>query len=369
MKQKFSYQKFNNEALDNIVETFALLTDKYLDGKSNTKEYQEANKALNEAFMTECAKEVAAFNYTGIEDVKEPMLYNSPYFIAKFDTILARVLTPVIPAVISRNYDQLYDLTQTGWGDSAKFEVESNELFLVSDIAEGVARGGVQTLLNTEYTISASPRQIATYVDWYLVAAGKLDWGKICAKVGLSYANFIQGMVIKSMSSTIAQAGNYGIGGYMANGFSDANWVTVARNVSLANGGAQVYALGTEVALMDVLPAESAISGFRYGENSEIVKTGHLPAYKKVPLIVLDQSIVPNTVNGPNPPTTNVSDDIIFMLPMGLNKPVHVVIEGNALTVQKNPYEMKDHSYTFTVTAHLGVGVVIGSKIGAITLR
>lgn len=247
--------------------------------------------------------------------------------------------------------------------------MESNELFLVSDLAEGVARGGVQTLLNTEYTVSASARQIATYVDWYIVAAGKMDWGKICANIGLSYANFIQGMVIKSMASTIANAGDYGIAGYMTNGFSDKNWVTTARNISLANGSAQVYALGTEVALMDILPTESATSGFRYGENSDIVKKGYLPSYKNIPLMVLDQSIVPNTINGPTAPVMNVSDDIIYMLPMGFNKPVHVVIEGNTLTVQKNPYEMKDHSYTFSVTAHLGVGVVVGSKIGAITLR
>lgn len=116
MKQVFNYQKFNDENLDNIVETFALLTEKFLDGKSDTKEYKEANKALNEAFMKECAKDVPAFTYSGVEDVKNPMLYNSPFFTAKFDTILARVLTPVLPTVISRNYTQLYDVVQTGWG-------------------------------------------------------------------------------------------------------------------------------------------------------------------------------------------------------------------------------------------------------------
>ena len=45
-------------------------------------------------------------------------------------------------------------------------------------------------------------------------------------------------------------------------------FVTLARNLRLANGGADIYALGTNIALASVMPAESATSGFRYGENS-----------------------------------------------------------------------------------------------------
>lgn len=33
-------------------------------------------------------------------------------------------------------------------------------------MAEGIARGGVQTMLNTEYSVSASRKQVAVYVDW-----------------------------------------------------------------------------------------------------------------------------------------------------------------------------------------------------------
>lgn len=103
-----------------------------------------------------------------------------------------------------------------------------------------------------------------------------------------------------------------GISGYIANGFSDANWVTTARNVELANGGSSVYALGTKIALQNVLPAASATSAFRYLEDSAIVKTGFLPAYKEVPMIELGNALVPNTINGT--PQTIVSDKIIYMI-------------------------------------------------------
>ena len=59
-----------------------------------------------------------------------------------------------------------YQAVQVGFGDVAKYEVDSNELFIVNSLAEGIARGGVQTASNTEYTISAKREQISLYVDW-----------------------------------------------------------------------------------------------------------------------------------------------------------------------------------------------------------
>lgn len=105
---------------------------------------------------------------------------------------------------------------------------------------------------------------------------------------------------------------NQGISGYMAAGFSDQNWLTVARNVQLANGGADVYALGTKIALGNVLPAQGSTSSFRYGEDGAIVKTGYLPAYKGVPMVELGNALVPNTINGQ--PQVIVADDVIYMI-------------------------------------------------------
>ena len=195
-----------------------------------------------------------------------------------------------------------------------------------------------------------------------------MDWGRFGVKVGLAYAAYIEGKVVKAMESCVtpSMASKQGISGYIANGFSDANWITTARNVELANGGSSVYALGTKIALQNVLPDQTATSLFRYDENSAIVKKGYLPAYKEVPMIELGQALVPNTINGV--PQTIVSDKIIYMIPLGMYKPVKVVFEGNTLTVEKNPLEMKDHTYCLTVNLMVGVDVVVGSKFGAIIL-
>lgn len=160
------------------------------------------------------------------------------------------------------------------------------------------------------------------------VAAMKLDWGKLGQKIGASFMAYIQAKVVKAMASVITAntspaaftTNPNGIAGYIANGMTTENWLTTARNVELANGGSEVYALGTKLALADVLPEESATSGFRYGEDGHIVKDGFLPSYKGVALLELGNALVPNTVNGK--PEVVVPDDIIYMIPMGKDKPV-----------------------------------------------
>lgn len=65
MKHIFSYNKFNDEALDGIVESGYALTQAFLEGKGNTHEYSEANKQFNESLMKFCA-EGNVMNYSGL---------------------------------------------------------------------------------------------------------------------------------------------------------------------------------------------------------------------------------------------------------------------------------------------------------------
>lgn len=165
MKQIFSYNKFNDEVADSLVETLVTLSQKSLEGKGNTADYQDANNQFSESFMKFCV-ESAGMTWTGMDMIKNPMVYKKQSFLETFDTIMAGAITPVVPTVAAMGYEQLYDVVQVGFGDSAKFEVDSNELFIVNSMAEGIARGGVQTASNTEYTIAAKREQVALYVDW-----------------------------------------------------------------------------------------------------------------------------------------------------------------------------------------------------------
>ena len=171
-------------------------------------------------------------------------------------------------------------------------------------------------------------------------------------------------MVVKAMSKVVTDAAKLGIAGYQANGFTDQNWLTLARNVQLANGGSQVYALGTNIALGKILPSASA---FRFGPESDIVTDGVLPAYKNVPMIELGNALVPNSIN--ETPQVLLGDDFIYMIAMGSYKPCKVVIEGNNVVVEKDPTFAKDHTYGMHIDMRIGVDVIVGSKFGYLSLN
>jgi len=130
MKTMFRYNKFANEDFNTLVESFGSLCDAYVEGKSNTAEYKEANRAFSETFMKECAKADSTMEFSDMEQLKDPMIHNNLFFVQRFNTLLSQMISPVVPSVISGGYNQLYDVTQVGFGDSCKYVVESNEMFI-----------------------------------------------------------------------------------------------------------------------------------------------------------------------------------------------------------------------------------------------
>ena len=171
MKEMFSYNKFNNDVANELVDSGYALAQSYMAGKGNTAEYEDANKEFNASFMKYCVEQIPNMVFSSVEMIKDPMIHKNVFFTQTFETILAQVIAPVAPTVASQGYEQLYDVVQVGYGDNAKYTVESNELFIVSTLAEGIARGAVQTVSNTEYTVTAKREQVAAYVDWYHIAS------------------------------------------------------------------------------------------------------------------------------------------------------------------------------------------------------
>ena len=131
---KFSYAPGLDEQEEKLVLAFNELVSEYRENKSNSKEYKEHNAKFTEAFVKHCV-EAAGKTYTGLDMVKNPQLsIHNSRFVETFNTVLAQMITPAVPEVTSQNYNELYDVTQVGFGDVAKFEVESNEYFIVYDI-------------------------------------------------------------------------------------------------------------------------------------------------------------------------------------------------------------------------------------------
>lgn len=163
---QFQYAKLLDDTANQIVEAGIQLTKEYaeLKGKSN-EEYNEHKASFTESLMEYCTKK-AGYEFAGLNTVKNPQITRDEGFRKTFNAVIAQIITPVAPAVVSNRYMELADVIQIGFGDTARFPIRSNDLFFVSDVAEGVQFGGLQRLYNDEIVVNPTPKQIRYDIPW-----------------------------------------------------------------------------------------------------------------------------------------------------------------------------------------------------------
>ncbi|WP_297419560.1 hypothetical protein [Clostridium sp.] len=324
--------------------------------------YDELNRQYMLALCKYAASKTGAdvSNFT-IEAVKNPMLTKKTAFKETFNAVIAQVLTPVVPALVSAAFMDMADIANVGFGDNAIFRVRSNDTFYVTRAAEGVLSGTVQRLYNKELTLSATDYSIKTAVDWYQVASGVYDFGYFVDRIGQSFAAYVSTMVVQALTADI-NANITPSSPYFTNGFTTAKWSTLVDRLSAANASNNITAFGTLSALSAIIPSQI---GLQYGLGEEWTQVGHLLNYFGVDLVRVPEVLLPNTVN-----TTalfGIPNDTVYLFADGGYKPVKLLFEGTAITNEIDPMGSADKEMGLEVVMKIGQGFVAASKYGAIT--
>lgn len=355
-KYELKKAKMDNENKES-KKLMALIDDVNVD-----KSYDEENRKYMETLVRYCVKK-AGYDVTNfqIKNIQDPNIHNKTIFKETFQAILAQVMTPIVPALVSAAFMEMADVANIGFGDTAKFDVRSNDTFFVTNMAEGVLTGTVQRLYNKELTVNPEPYNIKTTVNWYHVASNLFDFGYFVDRIGYSFANYVSEMVIqaitKDITTNIAASSPY-----FTNGLTTAKWTKLIDELSGANGNARVSAFGSLSALSAVIPTQT---GLQQGLGERWTSVGYLESFMGTPLIRVPQILLPNTVN-----TTalfGIPNDTIWLFAEGGYKPVKLVFEGQAITKDFIPTESVDKEMGVEVTMRIGQTFVAASKYGAIT--
>lgn len=351
-KAKTASKKTFLELLDNIeVDGYKALNDKF-------------TEKLVKYSLSKAGVDTSEFN---IRDIANPMLHNKQAFKENFNAVLAQIMTPIVPALISAEFMDWADVANIAYGDTARFVVRSNDIFYVTRIAEGIRDGSVQRLYNDELTVNPEPYDVKTTLDWYQVAAGVFDLGEFIYKVGVSFNAFISEMIINAITADIKA--NIGVSiPYFTNGFTTQKFTTLVDRLSAANGGAHIKAYGTLPALSAVIPsgaAGSTIANMQMELGEEWSKVGHVGKYMGVDLVRIPPVLLPNTVN--TSALFGIPSDTVFLFADGGYKPVKLVFEGQAVTIDIIPTESPDKEMGVDISMRLGMTFVAASKYGAIT--
>ncbi len=300
------------------------------------------------------------FEDKGLALCNDPRFYRNNDVLENYNVVLAEIINAILPEVSSRDLVAPFaEIRQIGWGDTAKFIVESNELYKVNEIAEGVNRGVLQPIFNNEVTVNTIKTEVAASIDWSYVAAGVANLGEFGLRYARSFEQYLFLKVIKALAAGATSLG----AAYNVNGFSSSNYTTMVERVSAANGGSAVYVLGTLSALGTVIPSQV---GLQYGLGKEIADNGHLDKFIGAKLVPVNQVLSYNTVN-----TTGafaIPDDVLYFIPVYGDRPVKIVFAGDSSVVERDPDYTPDRTYRIRIQEYVGVQAVVGSKFGRMTL-
>jgi hypothetical protein len=329
----------------------------------NADQYKEDNKTFMESLMKHCVdNSLGHYAWNGIDTIKNSMVNQDVGFRSTFNAVISQIMTPVAPAVVSATYMEIAEIQQVGYGETGRFIVNPNDTFLVQDIAEGVQFGGLQRLYKNEVVVNPQPKQIRYDMDWYQVASGIFDFGEWAYKVGISFAGYINAVVIQAFTAVINDL-FVASSPYVAAGWSDLQYITIGQTVKAANANKDILVFGTLIALGSVIPNQV---GLQYGLGEEWSKVGYLDSYKGFKLMEIDQALVPGTVNT----TANliVPNDVLYFIAVDGYRPIKVVFEGANVTVETVPTETPDKTGGLAITMRMGTTVAVGSKFGALTI-
>ena len=361
MMKYFNYRKSSDEEINTLVDCTLDLARASFEGKKPA-DYAEKNKEILTALAkkgVEGTRYEAEFENQGLALYGNPNVRNNSTVRDNFNAVIAQVVSAIVPEVTNDAFSSfIAEVHQTGFGETARFIIESNDLFKVNAKAEGVRKGVDQPMFDEEITVNARPITIDTAIDWYPFVAGVFDFAGMALKIGRSFMAYIFLKAVKGMTQASAQYG----AAYNTNGVTPQLFATLKERVMAANGGMPVVAIGTALALSNC----NLGGNYQVEIGEEMNKVGYLDQYLGTPLIALRNVLVPGTTN--STAQLALPDNIIYLVPAAGARPVKILFEGDEVSVTFNPDETSDRRYGISIEMRVGIAAVVGPKYGTITL-
>lgn len=334
--------------------------------KFELSEQQNNYKAFNEAFQVALFRYVFNSDKLEFADLKQMLTGNKPLNTnerERYYEVITSVETVVVPAVTSAMTGMYNEVRNIALGDTAEFDVESNEILIANVSAEGVPFGGEQHLYRDTKVITTKNLNISFSTPWYQVATGKADFGQLFYKASLGFANYFAVEAYNQLVTMAASLPAY----CRYTGFTTENIDLATMATSGANGGAKSSIIGTLPALREILPTNDFL---KQGIGEEWVKVGYIGTHAGSPVVLLDNLINPTTINSNSSagtPSFMFATDELFVLPFINRRPVKTVFEGDVFTVNESSIQTADKTERATINYKVGIGFVLDQLFGYIT--
>ena len=284
------YLNFSKDEQD-VVKAGIELYKHYLFTNKGKKEFaefavgnfEEKQNLFTESLMKEALKRTGL----NMEFSKETAFKKKSIREEAF-ALVAEVLDVVIPSTVADSMSGFVNVLNANYGDSFLINVPNNDLFVVSELADGIAYGKPQRLYKNQVTLIPTNKNITIEEDFYRVIAGKVNFGDWIVRVALSFETKLYSDIYSALTGTYASLpAQQKKATYTQDGF-----VTLAQTIEGLNRNAKAVAFGTKLALSKVLPSDASI---KFGLGQEYNGQGYLGEFMGVSLVELPQVVQPQT--------------------------------------------------------------------------
>jgi hypothetical protein len=341
-----------NEKAKNLEFQTTTVNDK---GEVVSISFAEKEEAMNAAFKREVMRIANVTNFAEF-----PLETWASHPMLKWATfaIVSAMVDMILPESIIESIGMYSDVRAIGWGDSAAFDVEPRDLFVVSKAGRGKRSTEMRKQFKGQVVINPEPREITVGVSLYRVLAGKESLAEFVAKVVRSMELAFTYDVYSTFTTAMAALSSTAVTGLQVTGYTQSDFVNLSQKVTAWNGGAKAIAIGTLNALSTVFPNDA---NYRYDVESEYLKIGYIRTLAGVDLMV-----IPQIADWTNPFALKLSDTDIYIISPSSQKLVKAVLEGSTLAYTTDVYANANLLQTSTLTKSWGSAIAtnaVGARI------
>ena len=235
--------------------------------------------------------------------------------------VVGMMIDAIVPDVIVKDIGVYTDMRTVGFGETLEIDVAPNSLFTVSEAGNAIRKSFNKKDFKTTKTLSAVNHQITVETALYKVLAGKE-----------SLAEFVR-KAIYSMERAMS------VDAYDA------------LNALVDNGS-------FPAALYNVLP--DASKGYRINTDSENMGIQIIRNFFDYDIVVM-----PQVATGSNY-GLKLKNDRLYIMSMGIDKVIKMVLEGTSLSNTDQPYDNADLTQHATLNKRWGVASVTNATMGVL---
>lgn len=267
--------------------------------------------------------------------------------------------------------ETLTSLISTGWGDNEFFQTlveernledgDQNSFYTVDDAVLTVSKFSgnhhdldrVKLNMGEEYSIKTSWYGVKVFEEWERFMAGKIDWASFINKLYESLNYKVSDMLFSTFAGLSLETGTY-----VGSGALDDSTPILALAEKLeAKTRKPIMFVGTKTALskLDKLSQNWASNSMKDEKNLN----GFLGNFMGYPTMAISQTMRPDE-------SLVYSNDVIYLIPMGDDKPIKYVNEGDIQYKEvSDGTSNRDQTIEAEVQVKMGFAWVAGTSYGA----